>query len=79
MMPSKKWDGQDEANGGYIIVKEQGELVTYHLYNRNSFENYLLNNTRLETGSTAKHKFGEIYKDEEDNMFIKLNLQVRFI
>lgn len=48
MMPSKKWSGQDEANGGYIIVKESGEVLAYHLYNRNMFENYLLNNTKLE-------------------------------
>ena len=24
MMPSKEWDGHDEANGGYVIVKDNG-------------------------------------------------------
>ena len=78
MMPSRRWDGQDEANGGYIIVKEDGEVLAYHLYNRNSFENYLLNNTKLETGSTTKHKFGSIYEDR-GHEYINLNLQVRFV
>ena len=78
MMPSKKWDGQDEANGGYIIVKDSGEVLAYHLYNRNAFENYLLNNTRFETASSSRHKFGTIYK-ENGRMYINLNLQVRFV
>lgn len=75
--PTKIWSGIDEANGGYIIVKESGEVLAYHLHDRNSFENYLLNNTKFETGSTNKHKFGIIYK-ENDKFFINLNLQIRF-
>jgi len=67
----------DEANGGYIIVKDDGEILAYHLYDRNSFENYLLENTKLETASTSRHKFGKIYKENE-KIFIKLNLQIRF-
>jgi hypothetical protein len=26
MKPAKPWDGLDEANGGYIIVKTDGEI-----------------------------------------------------
>ena len=77
MMPARAWDGQDEANGGYIIVREDGEVLAYHLYNRNMFENYLLNNTKLETASTSKHDFGTIYGTGDH--FINLNLQVRFV
>ena len=76
--PTDKWDGTDEANGGYIIVKESGSVTAYHLYNRDSFETYLLNNTKLETASTGKHKFGSIYV-EDGRKFINLNLQVRFL
>lgn len=75
--PTKHWNGVDEANGGYIIVKETGEVVAYHLHNRNSFENYLLNNTRLDTPSMSRHKFGNIYEEQRRN-FINLNLQIRF-
>lgn len=79
MKPSIEWDGHDEANGGYIIVKEDGDVVAYHIYNRDSFEKYLLNNTKLEKGSTTKHDFAHIYYGENKNMYINLNLQIRFI
>lgn len=78
MLPSKPWDGTADATGGYIIVREDGEVLCYHLFNRNEFENYLLLNTRFETASTSRHQFGNIYKDG-DKYFLKLNLQVRFI
>lgn len=78
MMPSKVWDGHDEANGGYVIVKEDGDVLAYHLYNRGAFETYLLNNTKLERGSTTRHGFATIYKND-DHYYINLNLQIRFI
>ena len=78
MMPSKAWDGHDEANGGYVIVKEDGDVLAYHLYNRGAFETYLLNHTKLERGSTSRHGFASIYK-ENGKYFINLNLQIRFI
>lgn len=78
MLPAKVWDGTADATGGYIIVREDGEVLCYHLFNRNEFENYLLTNTKFETASTSRHKFGSIYK-ENGEYFIKLNLQVRFV
>ncbi len=78
MTPAKTWDGTANATGGYIIVREDGEVLCYHIYNRNEFENYLLNNTKFETASTSRHKFGTIYQDKGD-WYLKLNLQVRFI
>ena len=78
MMPSKAWDGHDEANGGYVIVKEDGDVLAYHLYNRGAFETYLLNNTKLERGSTSRHGFASVYK-EKGRYYINLNLQIRFI
>lgn len=77
LKPTKIWDGMDESNGGYIIVKENGEVLAYHLYNRDTFERYLLDNTKLDTASTSRHKFGKIYV-EGDKKFINLNLQIRF-
>lgn len=77
MKPSTKWDGRDEANGGYIIVKEDGDVVAYHIYNRDLFEEYLLKNTRLERGSTSRHGFASVYKENEGT-YINLNLQIRF-
>ncbi|WP_378184075.1 HpaII family restriction endonuclease [Aquimarina sp. SS2-1] len=78
MMPSKVWKGELDATGGYLVVKEDGEILCYHIYNRNEFEDYLLSNTKLETASSTRHDFGLIYK-EDAQIFFKLNLQIRFI
>lgn len=78
MTPNKEWDGFTKAHGGYIIVKEDGEIVCYHLYNRDEFQNYLYKNTKFDTPSTTKHKFGDIYQENGEKK-IKLNLQIRFL
>lgn len=77
MMPATMWTGELEATGGYLVVKEDGDILAYHIYNHNFFENYLLNNTKLETASSTKHGFGKIYS-ENGEQFFKLNLQIRF-
>ena len=77
MMPSKVWTGEYDATGGYLIVKSDGEILCYHIYNKNEFENYLLSNTKLETASSSRHGFGEIY-EENGQLYFELNLQIRF-
>jgi type II restriction enzyme len=78
MMPSKVWGGLYDATGGYLIVKEDGEILCYHIYNRNQFEDYLFHNTKLETASSTRHDFGKVYSEGE-NLYFKLNLQIRFV
>jgi hypothetical protein len=77
-MPSKVWTGQYDATGGYLIIKENGDVLCYHIYNRNEFEDYLFNNTKLDTASSSRHDFGTIY-EENGELYFKLNLQIRFI
>ncbi|MGL2999575.1 HpaII family restriction endonuclease [Flavobacterium sp. RSSB_23] len=77
MMPSKVWTGELDATGGYLVVKENGEVLCYHIYNRNEFEDYLFTNTKLETASSTRHEFGKIYEDN-GKLYFKLNLQIRF-
>lgn len=77
MKPAKQWNGLDEANGGYIIVKSDGDVLAYHIYNRNFFEQYLLNNTMLERASTSRHQYMSLY-EEDGILYIMLNLQIRF-
>ena len=77
MKPATVWNGLDEATGGYIIVTRSGDVLAYHIYNRNYFEEYLLKNTKYETASTSRHAFGDVYTDSGED-FIQLNLQVRF-
>lgn len=77
MTPQKEWKGLYDATGGYIVVKEDGEIVCYHIYNRNEFQEYLLNHTYLDTPSSTRYHFGEAFH-EHDKTYIKLNLQIRF-
>ncbi len=77
MQPSKVWNGNYETHGGYIVVKENGELACYHVYDREKFKKFLFMNTKFETPSTTRHKFGQIY-EREGKKYIKLNLQIRF-
>ena len=77
MTPSKVWNGIYDATGGYLIVKETGEVLCYHIYNRNQFEDYLFQNTKLETASSTRHEFGKVY-EEKGKQYFKLNLQIRF-
>lgn len=77
MTPSKVWSGIYDATGGYLIVKENGDVLCYHIYNRNQFEDYLFANTKLETASSTRHDFGKIYNDN-GQFYFKLNLQIRF-
>jgi len=78
MTPKKMWDGFTKAHGGYIIVKENGEVVCYHLYNRDEFEEYLYQNTKFDTPSSTRHNFGKVY-EKNGKQKIKYNLQIRFI
>jgi len=78
MNPGRVWDGIGEANGGYIVVREDGEVLCYHLYNRNDFEEYLLKHTKMDKASASRHGFASIEKDLYGKYTIKLNLQIRF-
>ena len=78
MMPAKVWEGKYDATGGYLIVKDDGDILAYHMYNRNEFEDYLYYNTKLDTASSSRHDFGKIYEVNGEHFF-KLNLQIRFV
>lgn len=78
MTPSKVWQGNYHATGGYLIVKDNGQVICYHIYDKKEFENYLLNNTKLDTASTSRYEFGDLFYDNGE-LFFKLNLQIRFI
>lgn len=77
MRPSDYWDGRDEAKGGYIVVTRTGDVLAYHVYNRDMFEDYLFENTKFERGSSTRHSFASIY-EEAGELYINMNLQVRF-
>lgn len=78
MTPSKVWEGELDATGGYLIVKADGEILCYHIYNRNEFEDYLFTTTKFDTASTSRYGFGTVYV-ENGQFYFKLNLQIRFL
>ncbi len=78
MKPATMWTGIFEANGGYLVVKDDGDVLCYHIYNRNEFEDYLLNTSYMDTPSSSKHGFGTV-EIIDDKQILKLNLQIRFI
>lgn len=77
MMPATAWSGQFDANGGYLVVKKDGEILCYHFYDRNRFEDYLFSNAYLERSSTSRHEYASIIKEDDGTLSFKLNFQVR--
>lgn len=78
MVPQTEWDTRLSSYGGYIVVRNDGMLLCYHLYNDDDFKDYLFNNTKLDTPSSTRHNFGYIY-ERDGELFINLNLQIRFL
>ena len=78
MTPSKEWTGHYDANGGYLVIKSDGDIVCYHFYNKNDVEDYLYNNTRFDRASRSRYDFGKLYRGEDGAVYLKLNLQIRF-
>ena len=76
MKPATVWDGKDEANGGYIVIKRDGDIVAYHLYNRDFFKEYLYKETKFDKPD-SRINYGFLYK-ENDKVYIKLTPQIRF-
>lgn len=77
MMPATPWNGKLDANGGYLVVKENGDILCYHFYDRNRFEDYLFFNAYLERSSTTKHEYASIIKVSNGSLLFKLNFQIR--
>ncbi|WP_433847517.1 HpaII family restriction endonuclease [Acinetobacter proteolyticus] len=78
MMPSIVWTGNDiDATGGYLVIKQDGDIVCYHLYHRHEFEEYLYSNTRFEAASKSRHNYGFLFT-ENGKLYMTLNLQIRF-
>ena len=79
MNPGRQWEGQIEAHGGWLIVKENGSIVCFHVINDDDFRDYLLANTKFDTPSMSRHEAGYLYRQDGDSSAkLRLSLQVRF-
>lgn len=77
LRPNQIWSGYPQDFGGLLLVKENGDVLFYYLYNLKRFEEYLYSMLKFDTPSTARHGFGQLY-EIEGKQFLKLNLQIRF-
>lgn len=88
MFPSKPYDESSEAKG-YIIVKDDGDVVCYHFYDRDVVRKHLFDNTKFDTPQSAKKDkkgkaqrkpFGVIYRNDlTGETEIQLNFQIRWV
>lgn len=79
MTPAKLWTGRYDANGGYLVVRGDGDIVCYHFYLRNEIENYLYNDTRFDSASRSRYDYGYLFRGEDGLVYMRLNLQIRFV
>ena len=77
MMPATAWTGRFDANGGYLVVKKDGDVLCYHFYDRNRFEDYLFSNAYIERASSRRHEYAKLIKEDDGKIYFKLNLQIR--
>jgi hypothetical protein len=77
MKPATTWTGKYDANGGYLIILNSGEIISYHIFDKEDFENYLFFNTRIETPSPSRYGLGEVFSADGTH-YIRLGLQIRF-
>ena len=72
-----EWDGTYESNGT-IVMKNNGDCLGFHIIEIDNLKNYLFANIKLDTPSTTRHRFGKLYLGKDDELYFKLNLQLRF-
>ena len=77
MMPNTPWDGILTSLGGFLLVKQDGDVLCYYLYNLKDFQEYLFEKTKFDTPSTTRYGIGSVI-NKNGRAYIKLNLQVRF-
>lgn len=77
MTSAERWSGILQATGGFLIVRQDGEVVCYHVYNIEQFRDYLFDYTRFDGASSTRYKYGNIYKKAGEKR-IRLNTQIRF-
>ena len=73
----EKWDGNNTASGT-IVVKSDGSQVGYHVIDMKNMMDYLYSHIKFDTASTTRHRFASLIQETDDQLYFKLNLQLRF-
>ena len=66
MRTAEVWKRDYQASGGYLIIRSDGK-----------FEDYLFDNTKLDTPDVKRYNTGKVYSENGQQKF-KMNLQIRF-
>lgn len=74
------WNGLFTVNGGYIVVKKDGEVLVIHSGDTEVLRTFLFKNTKIDRpdASDDRCNYAFVYKENTD-YFIDLNFQIRFI
>ena len=72
------WNGKAEVNGGYIVLKNDGDVVAYHSTIADEFKEFLVSKLRFESPSHSRHRDMVIEKIDGE-YYLKLALQLRFM
>lgn len=75
IFPTREWDGELSAQGVFLL-KNDGEIVFYHTNQDSVLKKYFYEHCFFDTPSSTRHRFGLLYK-ENNQIFFKLNLQLR--
>jgi hypothetical protein len=77
MTPATPWDGNEDAEGGMLVVSADRELYCL-LAGKSEFERYLIETTYFDTPSTSRLPgYAEIEENAEGVVSFKLHLQIR--
>lgn len=77
MMPASPWHDKDDATGGYIVIRQDGALVAFYVYNRAKFCDYLFNRTKFEKPSASRTGSMNLF-GSDGRTYVDLCLDIRF-
>ena len=72
------WNGRSSVTGGYIVARNDGDVLAYHTCIADEFMDFLVEHLALEQPSHVRHLSMHISKSKDGEYFIKLPLQIRF-
>lgn len=75
---AKRWDVDEQVNGGYIVVKDDGEALCYHASDLGAFKGYLYRNTFFEYVSCRKFGWSFMEPDGGGGYVLPINFSIRF-
>lgn len=72
------WNGRTSVCGGYIVARDDGEVLAYHTCIADEFKDFLVQRLALEQPSHSRHLSLRVEKGKDGSFYIKLPLQIRF-